>query len=165
MTVFYLEIFPHYGSLGVKVPTFIVKWLIFWEFGNSCIMSTGGSEDSSSSGRSSSTSERTSGITVTSPDNPLRLLNSQSPNQQFLQFYRRQTPQEDLLSTLQGIGKKTTSSDSESFWILCKKRGRLKKELIFFIWEKINIIRFQLFQLFILERDLHLLQWWLMVTA
>ena len=78
-------------------------------------MSTGGSEDSSSSGRSSSTSERTSGITVTSPDNPLRLLNSQSPNQQFLQFYRRQTPQEDLLSTLQGIGKKISTLESLDF--------------------------------------------------
>ena len=59
-------------------------------------MSTG-SDDLSSSGRSSSTSEHTSGETVTSA-NHLRLISSQSPNSsQIVQFYRRQTPQEDLL--------------------------------------------------------------------
>ena len=94
-------------------------------------MSTG--SDHSCSGRSSTStssekitsdgenSSNTSSVTTQSPtNNPLGLIsNSQSPTSaQLFQFYRRQTPQEDLLSTLSGID------------ILVKQRQELVDKLV-----------------------------------
>ena len=91
-------------------------------------MSTG--SDHSCSGRSSSTStsekiisdgeNSTSSVTTQSPtNNPLGLLsNSESPSSQLFHFYRRQTPEEDLLSTLSGID------------ILVKQRQELVDKLV-----------------------------------
>ena len=91
-------------------------------------MSTG--SDHSCSGRSSSTStsekiisdgeNSTSSVTTQSPtNNPLGLLsNSESLSSQLFHFYRRQTPEEDLLSTLSGID------------ILVKQRQELVDKLV-----------------------------------
>ena len=91
-------------------------------------MSTG--SDHSCSGRSSSTStsekiisdgeNSTSSVTTQSPtNNPLGLIsNSESPSSQLFHFYRRQTPEEDLLSTLSGID------------ILVKQRQELVDKLV-----------------------------------
>merc|ERR1719237_2063419 len=65
-------------------------------------MSAGNSSNSSVSGRSSSNSE-TSAETVTRQQPHVFNL-SQSPQQpMYYQYYRRQTPEEDYLSTQQGI--------------------------------------------------------------
>ena len=94
-------------------------------------MSTG-SDNHSCSGRSSTStssekitsdgenSSNRSSVTTQSPtNNPLGLIsNSQSPSAQLFQFYRRQTPQEDLLSTLSGID------------ILVKQRQELVDKLV-----------------------------------
>jgi hypothetical protein len=66
-------------------------------------MSAGNSSNSSVSGRSSSNSSDTSAETVTRQQPHVFNL-SQSPQQpMYYQYYRRQTPEEDYLSTQQGI--------------------------------------------------------------
>ena len=109
---------------------------LFWVVPKNCLdlsklvqnMSTG--SDHSCSGRSSSTStsekiisdgeNSTSSVTTQSPtNNPLGLIsNSESPSSQLFHFYRRQTPEEDLLSTLSGID------------ILVKQRQELVDKLV-----------------------------------